>query len=167
MKEKRRRLRILSLLNILFFSCDLWASAEWSITIDMTVVKPQCTINNNKEILVDFKNVLTDKIDGQGYKKTPIQFNIACPDKNSADLKLQITGNTANFNLGDKILETDNSDLGIKILADNKGLPVNTWLSFSWPQQVTELEAVLVKRDGATLSGGQFKASAVMNLAYN
>lgn len=133
----------------------------------MTVVKPQCMINSNKEILIDFQKVFIDKIDGQEYKKTPIQFTITCPDINSADLRVQITGNTTNFAANDNLLGTDNPDLGIKILADNEKLPVNTWLSFSWPQRVPSLAAVLVKREGAMLNDGKFTAGAVMNLAYN
>lgn len=166
MNKTKIRNKVHFLLLLAFFPCVLWASADWTITIDMTVIKPLCKVNNDQEILIDFEKVATTKIDGKEYKKKPIKFTITCPD-NSADLKVQINGNTTSFAVGDKLLETDNSDLGIKILADNKGLPVNTWLSFSWPQQVPELEAVLVKRDGATLSGGQFKAGAVMKLAYN
>lgn len=155
------------LLFSLFFPCTLWASAEWAISIDMTVVKPLCNINNNKEILIDFDRVMTSQIDGKQYKKVPVQFDVKCPTSSAAALKLQINGDTTSFSVADKLLATDNPDLGIQILAANVKLPVNNWLSFSWPQQVPKLEAVLVKRNGATLSGGKFNAGAVMRLAYN
>lgn len=167
MKKTRPGVRILTLLSLLFSPCVLWASAEWSVTIDMTIINPQCTINNNKEILIDFEKVLINKIDGQEYKKKPIELNIACPGKNTANLRVQIVGETATFNIGDKLLKTDNPDLGVRILADNTTLPVSNWISFIWPQQVPNLAAVLVKRDSATLTGGQFNAGAVLNLAYN
>lgn len=159
--------RMRFILLLLFLPCTLWASAEFSVIIDMTVIKPLCTINNNKEILINFESVSIDKIDGQEYKKKNIQFDIACPGINSADLDVQITGEATNFAVSENLLKTDNLDLGIKILADNKKLPINTWLPFAWPNQVPSLAVVLVKREGATLSDGQFNAGAVINLAYN
>lgn len=152
---------------LLFLPCTLWASAEWSVIIDMTVIKPQCTVNNNEQILIDFEKVLIDKIDGQNYKKKNVRFDITCPSINSADVKFNITGETTNFAINEGLLKTNKLDLGIKILADNRILPVNSWFAFSWPNQVPTLAVVLVKRDGATLPGGVFNAGAVINLAYN
>ncbi|MFG1174841.1 fimbrial protein [Erwiniaceae bacterium CAU 1747] len=152
---------------LLFVPCQLWASAEWTIYIDMTVVQPQCVVNNNKVITVAFDEVQVEKIDGQAYKKQPVPLDITCPGKSTADVNLQISGQTANFNVGDQLLQTTNPDLGIKMLANNRGLPINTWLPFTWPNQVPELAAVLVRNEGVKLPGGTFSAGATINLSYN
>lgn len=136
------------------------------MNIDMTVVQPQCKVNNNKVITVAFDEVRVEKIDGQVYKKQPVPLEIACPGKSTANVNLQITGETAYFNVSDQLLQTTNPGLGIKILANDRALPVNTWLPFTWPNQVPELAAVLVKNEGVKLPGGTFSAGAVINLSY-
>ncbi|MGL5388526.1 MAG: fimbrial protein [Enterobacterales bacterium] len=127
------------------------------------ILPPPCTINNNQTIRVDFGDeVMTTRIDGVNYKQT-IVYSLDCDIQKSNDLKMSIQGGTAGFGTG--LLSTSKSDLGIALYYGTQQLNINTWFNYSYPNKPV-LYAVPVKRSGATLTGGEFTASATLLIDY-
>lgn len=127
------------------------------------ILPPPCTINNNQTIRVDFGDeVMTTRIDGINYKQT-IVYSLNCDIQKSNNLKMSIQGGTAGFGTG--YLSTNKSDLGIALYYGTQRLNINTWFNYTYPNQPV-LYAVPVKRSGATLTGGEFTASATLLIDY-
>lgn len=159
---KRRYLwQIVGLIGL--FSSML-AQAYTLVTVNVTIfVKPQCVINGNKPITVSFTDaVMTTRVDGNQYRQ-PLNYTLVCTSQLSNAMKIQILGTDAGF--GNGALQTNNDNLGIAFLSGTTKLPVNSWLSFTYPN-IPVLEAVPVTRPDAILSGGIFSASATMVVEY-
>lgn len=134
-----------------------------TVTVNVTVVATPCKINHNDLIEVKFGNdVMTTRVGGD-YKKMPIVYSVQCPGGTSNAVRMLIDGNGAAFD-GD-VLGTAKTDLGIALLNNGNRMPINTWLNFTYPDW-PKLEAVPVKRPGASLTAGPFSAGATMKVEY-
>ena len=78
--------------------CCLIASSPYSLasdggtttlTITGNIVEPDCVINNNQQIVVDFGEVLTTRIDGSNYE-TPIVYTLSCANLIRNTLKFSV-----------------------------------------------------------------------------
>lgn len=139
--------------------------AATSSTINITVIltAPPCEINDNKLIEVNFGNdVLTTLVDGN-YKKMQVPYTVQCPPGAPSAMNIRIEGTGAAFN--HDVLTTNITDFGIAISSNGTALPINSSKGFTYPDW-PKIEAVPVKRPGATLSGGVFSAGAVMKVEY-
>ncbi|WP_342214470.1 fimbrial protein [Erwinia persicina] len=139
-------------------------AAEPSLRFDGTMIEPPpCVINGGTPISVDFGNaVMTTRVDGVNYIKE-VTYGLSCTEATSKTLRLQIKGSAASFD--STRLATDKGDLAIALTANGKALPVNQWLNYTDPSKPV-LKAVPVKKTGATLAGGAFKATATMMIDY-
>ncbi|MFK3695137.1 fimbrial protein [Serratia bockelmannii] len=136
-----------------------------TVTVKVTVVAPpQCTINDNNPIQVEFGDVMTSKVDGSNYNM-PVNYTLTCKSGGSNAMKLQVKGTGASFNSA--VLKTNKTGLGIKLLqgSSKSALAINTWLNFSYPSKPA-LWAVPVKQSGATLTAGEFSAASTMMVDY-
>jgi len=151
-------------LAALMFLIPVWASANTTVTVKVTVVAPPpCIINDDQTIDVDFGNeLLTTKIDGDNYIKT-VDYTLECKDSTRNAMKLKIQGNATTFDAS--ALQTNMADLGVALKANGTVLTVNDWVNFTYPDKPM-LQAVPVKRAGSTLSGGDFAAAATMMVDY-
>ena len=128
------------------------------------VEPPACTINNGSEVDVDFGNrVGVKKVDGVNYLQ-PMNYQITCdPNVNAWAMTLEIVGTPADYDRAAVV--TGVTDLAIQIKQNgvpfelNKPIPI----SLTSPPQ---LEAVPVKRLGATLTEGPFEATATLKAVY-
>lgn len=154
----------LNLLLGLLAGIPLMAGAITStVTIKVTVLTPPpCVINNDRQIEVEFGDVMTTRVDGNNYR-IPVDYTLSCQGASSNAIKLQVQGTGANFD--SNVLRTQKTGLGIALLQGGSRLPINHWLNFTYPN-TPRLEAVLVKQDGITLSAGEFTAGAVMKVVY-
>ncbi|TQI82243.1 type 1 fimbria pilin [Serratia fonticola] len=153
--------RIGALLGVLLTSVPVNAM---QVNIRGTVIlPPPCTINNNQTIRVDFGDeVMTTRIDGVNYKQV-ISYTLDCDIQKTNDLKMSIQGGPAGFNSG--LLSTNKPDLGIALYQGTQQVNINSWFNYTYPNQPV-LYAVPVKRSGATLTGGEFAASATLLIDY-
>lgn len=152
-------------LATLLMLCAVMVRADTAtIKVTVTIVAPPpCVINGDNLIEVKFgDDVMTTRIDGS-YKKMPVTYSVECKNAPSNAMKIQIQGNGAGFDNG--VLQTNKSDLGIKILRNGSTQPINSWINFTYPN-LPKFEAVPVKKSGATLSGGVFSAGATMKVEY-
>lgn len=128
----------------------------------IVVAPPPCTINSNKVIEVAFGNVMTTRLDGVNYR-VPVNYTVSCTGGSRPNIKIQILGSGADFD--GTVLRTNRGGLGIELQAGKNKFPINTWLSFSYPQK-PELWAVPVQQPGVSMYDGQFSAAATMTLGY-
>lgn len=164
-KHRRRSMAEYCLAGVLFSVLLTSASVSaMPVNIRGTIIlPPPCTINNNQTIRVDFGDeVMTTRIDGVNYKQA-IAYSLNCEIQKSNNLKMSIQGGTAGFGTG--LLSTNKSDLGIALYYGTQQLNINTWFNYTYPNQPV-LYAVPVKRSGATLTGGEFTASATLLIDY-
>jgi type 1 fimbria pilin len=119
---------------------------------------PPCIINNNQPIDVNFgDNLNISKIDGNNFIK-PVDYSVTC-NGSSNDMKLSIEGNATDFDAA--ALQTNMRDLGVELQHDGNKVNVGEAINFTWPT-LPALQAVPVKRTGATLSPGEFSAGATL-----
>ncbi|MEG2734527.1 MAG: fimbrial protein [Hafnia sp.] len=133
------------------------------ITVKVTVVaSPPCVINGNRPIEVEFGDVMTTQVDGYNYKM-PIEYTLSCSGTLPYALTLQLKGTGSEFDA--TVLMTDKAGLGIKLLQGSEQVAVNSTLVFIYGHNPL-LWAVPVKKGGATLTGGEFRAGAIMGVNY-
>ncbi|WP_421671713.1 fimbrial protein [Rahnella sp. EDr1-12] len=167
MKFKNKSIRLTSSYVALFLivMSGLNESSEAArLNFDGTMIEPPpCTINGGSPINVDFGNeVMTTRVDGKNYIKD-VNYSLQCSGATSKTLRLQIKGTGASFD--STKLATDKADLAIALTANGSALQVNKWLNYNDPSKPA-LKAVPVKKDGATLTGGAFRATATMMIDY-
>lgn len=144
-----------------------WGGASVKVTVKVTVVAQPCEINGGRPIEVAFGDVMTTEVDGKNYRRTAVEYTLSCPEGASSDMKLQIAGGGAIFDPDVLQIKPDELGLlmGIELQQGSTKLPINKWLSFTYPNK-PELWAVPVKKSGATLKGGEFTAVATLKVDY-
>ena len=139
------------------------AASYSAINVTVMLTAAPCEINSNNLIEVNFgNNVQTTLIDGT-YMRMPVPYTVNCPLGAPSAMNIRIEGTGAAFN--HDVLTTNITDFGIALLSNGTSLPINSSKDFTYPNW-PQLEAVPVKRPGATLSGGVFSAGAVMKVEY-
>ncbi|HBT4620625.1 TPA: fimbrial protein [Klebsiella pneumoniae] len=131
------------------------------------VNKPSCTINDRETIEVNFgDNIGLNKINGDNFRQ-PIPYKIICDDHtDSLQLTLKYTGDVADFDADKATVRTfEQSNLGVKLYQN--GMPFELGKSININiNNIPTLEAVLVRRDGASLLEGEFNAIATLHAEY-
>lgn len=134
------------------------------------VEPPACTINNGGNVDVDFGNrVGVKKVDGVNYLQ-PMNYQITCDANANANananallMTLEITGKAATYDKAGVI--TNITDLAIQIKQNGVAFELNKPIPISMTNP-PQLEAVPVKRLGATLKEGPFEAMATLKAVY-
>ncbi|TQC70245.1 fimbrial protein [Pantoea dispersa] len=119
-----------------------------------------CVINNNQPITVEFGRVNIDEINGFNYLQ-PVPFTMNCNEIPSNSMRIQVTGTISSFH--PSLLATTKANLGIAFYdPDDYNLAVNnSWYSFTYPD-VPKITAAPYKRRNATLTSGDFTATALL-----
>lgn len=124
---------------------------------------PQCTVNGNDKIDVDFgDDMITRLVDGVNYK-TPLIYALSCTSLAQQGLTLTINGSAASFGTG--LLKTDKAGLGIRLYNGSTALIPGTPVTFTYGSPPT-LYAVPVAQDNTTLTAGAFSGTGTMVFAY-
>lgn len=124
---------------------------------------PDCTINGNNNVNVDFGDeVVTRKIDGNNFKQ-PISFTLECNDLASNELTVSIRGAAADFGSG--YLSTNRTGLGIRLFNGTAELPGGTEINFTLPD-LPKLYAAPVAQDPDSLTAGSFTGVAALVFNY-
>ena len=137
-----------------------------TLTITGNIVEPDCVINNNQQIVVDFGEVLTTRIDGANYE-TPIRYTLSCSNLLRNTLKINLKGTGATFN--SQLFTTDVTGLGIRVYDTSKTaiVPNTGVLNFTYAaNSPPALYAVPVMQTNASLPNGAFNGSATMVFSY-
>ncbi|MBG2875727.1 fimbrial protein [Proteus alimentorum] len=126
------------------------------------IAPPPCVINGGKTIEVDFGEVMSTRIDGVNYKK-PITYSAECRKMPTNTMKVSISGNGTGFD--SNALTTNITGLGVRILYQNKLLRLGQEVNFTYPN-FPQFEAIPVRDYSASLTGGDFYATATLRVEY-
>ncbi|MGA4650076.1 hypothetical protein ACK6WK_22150 [Citrobacter portucalensis] len=128
----------------------------------LLVEGPQCIVNGNDKVDVDFgDNLITRRIDGVEYK-TVIIYDMTCTGLAQQGLKLTING-IDGFEKG--LLGTGKEGLAIRLYKDDSILNVGEATTFTYGKHPT-LYAVPVAKDNTKLEAGVFFGLGTMVFAY-
>lgn len=144
-------------------------AANKTVNMKLTVVinaAPPCTVTGGT---VEFGDVMTTNVDGTNYQQA-VGYSLSCTGRISDFLKLQFQGTAITIN-GESVLQTDVPGLGIRLQnAADKSLITPgsaTWLPFQYTGgDGPAIQAVPVKSNGVTLTGGAFNAGATLVVDY-
>ncbi|WP_058912149.1 fimbrial protein [Entomohabitans teleogrylli] len=155
---------------VLLPSGQLVAAEGDTTTIKVTgtlVEGPQCTVNTNNVVNVNFgTSLVTRMVDGANYKKEII-YDLTCTGPTSTALKLTIRGTLASFGSG--LLTTSKSGLGIRLFSGSAGtttLTPGSYVNFNGTANRPRLWAVPVAQNSATLTAGSFTGTGTMVIDY-
>ena len=126
------------------------------------IAPPPCLINDGKMIEVNFGEVMSTRIDGTNYKQ-PVHYTATCQKMPTNAMKVYITGSATGFD--SNALQTDITGLGVRILYQGQLLDLGKAINFTYPN-LPDLEAIPVRDQSATLSGGDFVASGTLHVDY-
>ncbi|MGO2367045.1 MAG: fimbrial protein [Serratia sp. (in: enterobacteria)] len=132
------------------------------------VEQPTCTLNDGKDISVDFANVAISKIDGVNYKKMEIPYTVSCNGGSAGygDLKVKLSFAPVSWGDG-KPLQSSIGNLGLRI---TQGAGDTTYVSDTKliinAANPTKLYAVPIARPGSMLVGADFTGSATLTAEY-
>lgn len=132
------------------------------------VEQPTCTLNDGKDISVDFTNVVINKIDGVSYKKMEIPYSVSCNggSANAGDLKVKLGFTPVSWGDG-KPLQSSIGNLGLRV---TQGTGDTTYVSDTKliidAANPTKLYAVPIARSGSMLVGADFTGAATLTAEY-
>ncbi|PKH26376.1 pilus assembly protein [Enterobacterales bacterium CwR94] len=140
-------------------------SQAGSLTLGLKaeVLEPvNCTV---KATPVHFGDRLaTTKIDGV-YNKQKVTYTAECDSvPPELLLTLSVIGKATSFEKS--ALQTSKENLGVRLIVDGKKLVLNESIKIKGFNNLPVMEAVLVKGADATLTEGEFSASAALQVAY-
>lgn len=142
------------------------ADGDVDMTFRGTLIEPPpCTINDGNRVDVDFgERVGINKVDGVNYRQV-MNYQIVCDSAGSGSwaLTLSLTGAAAGFD--EQALQTNKTDLGIRIYQNDKPFTPGSTLDIDISNP-PRLEAVPVKREGVTLTEGAFESWATLRADY-
>ncbi|GKN58726.1 TPA: fimbrial protein [Klebsiella pneumoniae subsp. pneumoniae] len=137
-----------------------------TITVSGTLVDvPECTINGNDQIDVDFgDDVIISRIEGMNYKNTPIKFDLVCTSLAKQGLTVTIDGAPSQFD--EQLIDTSVEGLGIRLFIDNV-LPIQrgSTILFTYGTSLV-FSAAPVVQNGVTLSAQPFTGTGTVILGY-
>ncbi|MBK4714646.1 MULTISPECIES: fimbrial protein [Tenebrionibacter/Tenebrionicola group] len=152
----------LLLIGGLFYSC---LHAQENMQFTGTLIEPPpCTINQGKMIDVSFgEHVAIAKVDGAHYQQT-IDYQLTC-NANAAKTGLTLTlrGTASAFDAA--AVQTTKPGLGIRLILGERPFTLNTPFTVDMAR-LPALFAVPVSEKGATLTEGQFDATATLLAEY-
>ncbi|ELV2797979.1 fimbrial protein [Enterobacter ludwigii] len=140
------------------------ALADVNINFSGTLVNaPNCTINGNNTVDVDFgDNIITRQVDGQNFRQ-PIVYDLNCSSIAVNGMKVSVRGNPATFGSG--LIDAGKTGLAIQLWEGTNKISNGVAVSFTWPAK-PELYATPVAQDNTTLTAGHFSSTASLVLSY-
>lgn len=125
---------------------------------------PACVINNGEQIDVDFgERVGISKVDGQNYLQT-VNYRIDCePGSSGQTLGLTLVAASSVFDAA--AVPTTVPDLAVRLLLAGNAFVLNKRVAIDAANPPV-LQAVPVKRQGATLKPQAFSAQATLLADY-
>lgn len=146
----------------LFLISGLWSplSVAAAINISGTVIaSASCTINDNKDIDVDFGNAVdAELIKGDKYLQR-MNFSHTCKNLTSSYQVAKIYGPEAGVGFDAGTLKTTDSNLGIKIKVGGYKYSPGEEIKFYYPQSFPVIELVLVASRNGLPAPGAFRST--------
>lgn len=159
-------IRVLLLAGMIVSTTTQAKDGEADMTFHGTLIEPPpCSINDGNRIDVNFgERVGINKVDGVNNRQA-MNYQITCESagSNTWALSLSLSGSAVGFDK--EALLTNKSDLGIRVYQNDTPFTPNSTLKIDLANPPS-LEAVPVKKAGATLTEGTFEAWATLRADY-
>ncbi|CAI1945644.1 putative minor fimbrial subunit StfF [Serratia quinivorans] len=127
---------------------------------------PPCTINDGNRVNVDFgERVGINKVNGVNYRQL-MNYQITCDSTANGDWALRLSLSAMPAAFDKEALLSSKTDLGIRVYQNDVPFTPGSTLVIS-SKAPPRLEAVPVKREGATLTEGTFEAWATLRAEYD
>ena len=141
----------------------LWSPssrADTPINISGNVLAaPSCTINSDKNIEVDFGNLVDiDKINGDNYKRV-IAVQISCKNMTGNTQVARINGPIVGAGFDAGLLKTTQQYLGLKLMVGGYKYTPGSDIKFDYARPFPTVEVVLVRSRNGSPSPGLFRSS--------
>ncbi|WP_024547674.1 fimbrial protein [Siccibacter turicensis] len=167
MTYRARLSSLVGIILLIFFNAESLAVSDGdtsTVYITGTLVDaPQCIVNSNNVIDVDFGNdILTTQVNGINYKKE-LNYYLICTNPAQQGMKMTISGTPATFN--SMLIKTSNAGLGILLYNGNNPITPGAAIAFNYTAPPV-LYAVPVAQNNTSLSTGPFTSTATMIIAY-
>lgn len=151
---------------IVLISSSFAAQSAENLKFHGTLISPpNCTINNDQTIDVEFGNMLINKIDGTCYAQN-VPYEITC-DSTVRDeamaMTLTLSGSVSDFNQA--AVNTSVAGLGIELRQNDQPFTLGSTIKVN-EQSIPVLKAIPVKKSGASLTEGGFDATATLQVDY-
>ncbi|WP_336795611.1 fimbrial protein [Erwinia aphidicola] len=146
------------------FSCRAVIKGATAVKFSGTVVNPpNCILNNNELIEVQFGTVGIRQADGRQVIK-PLNYNLKCSGSDGGkSLKMQFAG-TQGF--AADVLATSIDGLGVRFYHNGEAVTLQEWFSLPKPASKLVLTASPIADPRVEPAGGDFQASATLLLAF-
>ncbi|MCK7268877.1 hypothetical protein L8O48_17590 [Enterobacter cloacae] len=129
---------------------------------------PECTINGNDMIDVDFGDaVYSQKIDGLNYKRQKLIYNMSCSNMLSTSLKVKVVS-TSGEGFESGMIGTNRDGLAIRLYSDNGVLHTDEFLNFTYNNDSggPNIYAVLAAKETSELVEGTFSGAGTLVILY-
>ncbi|WP_080958683.1 fimbrial protein [Klebsiella aerogenes] len=162
---------LIGLLCMVGNSVALAAEAGDQTTVRITGViqaRPVCTVSSGKQIQVSFGNNVAVNRVSTGEYVANVPYSVTCGSGNTtgAALKLRVYGSEASFDAERAtVVSAQQADLGVKLYQNDVPFVLNQPITIV-RTALPEIKAVLVQREGATLTEGAFTATATLRAEY-
>lgn len=146
----------------------LTISTVWADNLNFhgtLITPPDCTINNDKTIEVDFSKIIIDKINGVNYI-VDVPWTLTCESSVRSDLlafTLSYIGTATSFS--PDAVATNVKGLGIELQQDGQIFSPGSTITIT-EIALPVLKAVPVKDTNAALVEGAFEAYATLRIEY-
>lgn len=127
--------------------------------------EPDCTVNGGKTIDVDFGDVYDILIDGTGYKRLPIEYDLQCKELAKNSLNMILKWNETIID-GKSVISTNYKSFGIAVYHDSTQLNNNSSINFAYNNS-PKLYVVPVKSSKSEFNeNGKFTGNMTMIINY-
>ncbi|MGL4723255.1 MAG: fimbrial protein [Scandinavium sp.] len=134
-----------------------------NVNVSVHIVAAPCKINDGQSVDVDFGDIGINKVDGNNYRRE-LPYTMDC-DSNSGNIALVMQGTPVAFDSDAATINSSLAGLGVKFWLDDQAFKINTPAPVS-PTALPKLYAAPFKDTSATLSSGDFAATATLVAIY-
>ncbi|SNY75321.1 fimbrial protein [Enterobacter sp. CC120223-11] len=129
---------------------------------------PSCTVKGKDGPMIDINfgdSLVISSIDGVQHRME-LNYEVDCGGitEQPLDFVLTLRGNVASYDPA--VLQTTLPGLGIRVLMQNRDLPINTPQRIDNMAEKPKLEVVVVSEPRAVLKEGNFDATATLEVGY-
>ncbi|MGG7955209.1 fimbrial protein [Klebsiella aerogenes] len=157
------RIRFFPGLLLWFGSLSLPAMATFNMTFSGILMEPPpCEVDNGATIDVPFNEIGIESVDGVNHRRE-VPYTLNCHAGPQWSMTLTLSGPPAVFDRA--TLQTNVEALGIKMYINGSAFELDKPVAVD-ATNLPRIEAVPVKRPGATLSEKAFEVSATLRAEY-
>ncbi|MGG4610148.1 fimbrial protein [Providencia sp. Me31A] len=146
-----------------------YATNSFTVNISATIMVTTCNIasteGDNRDINIDFNDIIVSNVNGDNYiKNIPYKVNCSGGANDNPALEISFTGASANFN--NRLLKTSEDNLGLQLNVDDKKIGLSDIIKFNYKSPPKLSVMPIIGNASAIKQGGEFTSTVIINLGY-